>query len=245
MATSREGKHQPTNSDLLTYLEMINEKLSSVDKRLISLEKLEMKVENFDKEMKKLWVYIEDKSKKSDERIEKIENKTESTDFSLGLVNDKMIQLEKEKENLHDELVYLQSQSMRNNLVFGNIPEAPTEDSDETEKNLRNFMHEKMKVASEIVDAIKFERVHRMGPKGNGRCRKIVAKFTLFKEREMIRKQWKTLESTPFFVHEQFPREVSDKRRLLLPKMKEARKQGKTAWLAYDTLYIDGRPVKD
>lgn len=106
-------------------------------------------------------------------------------------------------------------------------------------------MKEKMKVASDLVDAIKFERVHRMGPKSEGRSRKIVAKFTLFKEREFIRKQWKRLEGTPFFVHEQFPKEVSDKRRKLLPRLREARKDGKTAWLAYDTLYIDGRPVRD
>jgi hypothetical protein len=51
------------------------------------------------------------------------------------------------------------------------------------------FMSEKIKVASEYVDAVKFKRVHRIGLKGNGRCRKIVAKFTLFKEREFIKKK--------------------------------------------------------
>lgn len=118
MATrDEERRPQPTNSDIISYLEVINGKISGLEKRLISLENLEKKVDKFDKEMKKMWGYIEDNSKKSNERIINLENKTESTDFSLGLVNDKMAQLEKEKDNLHEELVYLQSQSMRNNLV--------------------------------------------------------------------------------------------------------------------------------
>jgi len=35
---------------------------------------------------------------------------------------------------IKDELIYLQSQSMRNNLVFSNTQEAPTEVPDDTEK---------------------------------------------------------------------------------------------------------------
>ncbi|KAH3771862.1 hypothetical protein DPMN_173191 [Dreissena polymorpha] len=43
-------------------------------------------------------------------------------------------------------------------------------------------------------------------------------------------------------VFEQFPPEIQEKRRRLVPKMKEAKRDGKKAWIAYDTLYIDGRP---
>ena len=46
-------------------------------------------------------------------------------------------------------------------------------------------------------------------------------------------------------MNEQFPREVADKRRRLVPKMEEARQQGKSAWLSYDALYVDGRVVRD
>lgn len=133
---------------------------------------------------------------------------------------------------------------MRNNLIFGNINEAPTEEHDETEKKLRLFLVEKMKLAQHMVEEMQFERVHRMGQKMVGKSRNIVAKFSLFKEREIVRKQWKPLQGTGYFVYEQFPKEINDRRRKLLPKLKEAKKAGKKAWLAYDTLYIDGRPVK-
>ena len=90
-----------------------------------------------------------------------------------------------------------------------------------------------------------FDRVHRMGPRSDGRCRKIVARFRDFKEREFVRKQWKSLEGTHFQVHEQFPPEIVEKRRKLIPKLKAARQQNKRAWISYDTLYVDGKPVRD
>ena len=79
-----------------------------------------------------------------------------------------------------------------------------------------------------------------------GRHRQIIAKFTLFRERELfVRKQWKSLSDSPHYVNEQFPKEVAEKRRKLLPKMKKARRDGDKALLAYDTLYVNGRAVKD
>jgi len=57
--------------------------------------------------------------------------------------------------------------------------------------------------------------------------------------------QWKSISSTPHYVNEQFPKEVAEKRRKLLTKMKEARREGNTAWLAYDNIYVNGRAVKD
>ena len=39
--------------------------------------------------------------------------------------------------------------------------------------------------------------------------------------------------------------EVADKRRRLVPKMKEAHEQGKSDWLSYDTMYVDSRAVRD
>lgn len=154
--------------------------------------------------------------------------------------------MKKQRNSLRDEIVYLQSQSMRNNLLFCNIEEATSETPDITENKLREFIVQKMKLAQNIVDDMKFERVHRIGTNTDrNRCRNIVAKFSLFKERELVRKQWKPLQGSDYYVREQFPKEVNDKRRQLLPRMKDAKRAGKRAWLSYDTLYIDGKPVKD
>lgn len=239
------GVQDPTNKDIFDFLKKIDSRLISVEKRLDSLKEVEKKVDSVEKDLKRLWVAVEDRNKIFDERITKLEEKSESLDFGLSMINSKVIQLEKEKESLQENLTYLQSQSMRNNLLFGNIPEVSDDQTEDTEKTLRTFISEKMKLASDVVEKLSFERVHRMGSRvEGGRPRQIVAKFTLFKEKELIRRQWKVLEA-PYYVSEQFPKDVIEKRKKLLPKMKDARKAGKKAWLAYDTLYVDGKPVKD
>lgn len=233
------------NAELLMYLKKIDARIGNMEKRLDKLDDLALKVGKFENELSKLWSCVQDQYKKSNERLTAVEEKVESADFSLGLVNDKLVSLEKDNSALKEDLVYLQSQSMRNNLVFANIEEATTGGQENTEQIVRDFLESKMNIAKDLVNKMVFERVHRMGPKVHGSNRKIVAKFTLFKERELVRKQWKTLENTPYYVHEQFPKEVVAKRRHLLPKMKEAKKSGKNAWIAYDTLYIDGKAQRD
>ncbi|KAH3689494.1 hypothetical protein DPMN_191818 [Dreissena polymorpha] len=61
----------------------------------------------------------------------------------------------------------------------------------------------------------------------HGKVRNTVAKFTFFKDREMVRKRWKELDGTAYRVFEQFPPEVMSKRRQLVVKMKEAMRLGK------------------
>ena len=158
-----------------------------------------------------------------------------------------IIHLEKERESLRDDVAYLKSQSMRNNLVFTNVPEdnaGGNGSGEATERRLLQHLQDALKVAKETADSIRFERVHRSpGYPVPGKVRTIVAKFTYFKDREFVRKQWKELRDTAFHMFKQYPPEVIAKRRKLVPRMKAAREQGKSSWIAYDTLYVEGRPA--
>lgn len=133
-----------------------------------------------------------------------------------------------------EEVANLQSQTMRNNLIFSNIPVASEGTSEDVEQKVRDLIHGNMKVVRDLVDKIAFERVHRMGSWVPGKCLSIVAKFHEYKEKEYLKKQGKTLQGINFFVNEQFPKEIVDKRRRLVPRMKAARQEGKRAWIAYD-----------
>ena len=46
------------------------------------------------------------------------------------------------------------------------------------------------------------------------------------------------MKRTEKIMLEQFPSKVVEKRKLLLPKLKGAKRDGKKAWLSYDTLYV-------
>ena len=195
--------------------------------------------------MEKMTTLMFDRQKKVEERMSAIDEKQDSVNLSLGFANDKVTRLEKENDRLSSDVVYLQSQSMRNNLLFSGIAEAQNEVPGQTERMLREFLVDKLAMAQDLVDGIVFERVHRVGQNVLGRSRAIVAKFSLFKDRETVRKLRSKLNGTKFYINEQFPKEVVEKRKKLLPRKKAAKRDGNKAWIAYDRLYIDGRAVQD
>ena len=245
--TSKSVDAEAKLNIVIESLNRIESKMVLIDKKLEKLDLLEQRVAKFESEITKVWATISDQNKKADEKAQYLEEKIESTDFSLGVMSEKVLNSERERDMIRNEVVYLQSQSMRNNLLFTNISEAQggvTETQSETESKLRELLETKMKIAHDIVKSIVFERVHRTGRKTESRSRSIVAKFALFKEREMVRKQGKALEGTQYRVFEQFPPEIIEKRKQLITKMKEARRNNQAAWLSYDTLYINGKPVK-
>ncbi|XP_052793207.1 uncharacterized protein LOC128227051 [Mya arenaria] len=232
-------------TDIMSFLKEINGRVKGVEKRLDSLDVFEKRVGSFEKEVTKIWNFVQDQAKGVGERVVLIEDKMESVDLNLGIAVERIQSLEKQQIVLKDELCYIQSQSMRNNLIFGNIPESPTGEIPENcEEIVKNFIREKLKIASNLVEKLSFERVHRMGQREAGRNQKIVAKFSLYKERELVRREWKVLDGTGYFIHEQFPKEVIEKRKMLVPKLIEAKKEGKLAWISFDTLYIDGKPQR-
>ena len=240
-----EALHSPSNLDLFHYLK-------KMDKKLDKLDNLEKKVTEVDGDMKKLWNFVHGNLKDNKEAINKINDKLDTFEFALGTAHEQITQLNNEKKRMQDSLLYLQSQSMRNNLVFSGLNEDSNENHDVTEVKVRTFMVEQMKIAQDIVDGIQLERVHRMGVNYSGatssgarsRPRNIVAKFLHYKDRETVRRARMNLKGTGYYVNEQFPKEISDRRRELLPKLHQAKREGKNAWISYDTLYIDGRPVR-
>jgi hypothetical protein len=45
----------------------------------------------------------------------------------------------------------------------------------------------------------------------------------------------------PFKIYQQYPQEISGRRRVLVPTMKELRDQNRRAYIVKDKLYVDGR----
>ena len=239
-----------SNSEILSYLKRMDSKITVMDKKLNKLDTLEQKVSSFDTELKKLWVFVQDQFKENKDTLSSISDRMDTLEYSLGLAQDQITQLTTDKNKMNDTLLYVQSQSMRNNLVFTGITEDPHEKPEATEVTLRKFMVDKLKIAQGIVDSFRLERVHRMGDNSSrfgatNRPRNIVAKFLQFKDRETVRRARTNLKGTNCFINEQFPKDIADRRKQLYPKMRQAIRDGKRAWLSYDTLYIDGRPVRD
>lgn len=102
--------------------------------------------------------------------------------------NDKLSQTLTELQNINksmkEDLVDLKCRSLRDNLVFTNIPEnmqcVDGRTFENTEEELVKFLHNKLQ-----IDDVRFERVHRTmnrdRPCDTG-PRPIIAKFSTFKD---------------------------------------------------------------
>ena len=144
-------------------------------------------------------------------------------------------EIKKLKSESNSRVSELECRTMRDNLLFTGVPEQPRENAEQTGKEI---IHSKLGFSQ----AVEFERVHRVGyHSSSGRPRTIVAKFSRFKDREMIRTNARFLKGTKIGIHEQFSKEINDKRKLLYPKFKRARENNQYAKLILDYLIIDNQ----
>lgn len=138
-------------------------------------------------------------------------------------------------KDLKDTVLDLKCRSMKNNLIFTGL--GGETNSEDTEKKLRDFLYYEV----EIEKNIEFNNVHRFGRFVRGKDRPIVARLLYHADVIHIIKNSYKLQGTPYGIHEQFPKEIEDKRRLLYPIQKRFRKSGHKTKLVRDKLYIDGK----
>ena len=163
----------------------------------------------------------------------------------LKAYEDKQEKYEKDKVTTQYKQVHLEAQSRRENLLFHNINEQIDEKPHQTEKLVTQILIHNCKIPEETVRKMKFQRVHRLGRVKVGdkaKPRPIIAKFVWFKDRERVRLSAKNLKGTLFGISEDFPRQIREVRKKLLPIMRAARNATppKLAILNVDQLYIDG-----
>ena len=76
-----------------------------------------------------------------------------------------------------------------------------------------------LKISKEEVDDISLERVHRIGKSSptDSKPGLPIAKFTYYKDKEFVVSRALNLRDTKVAVARDFPKEIVDKRKLLLP----------------------------
>ncbi|XP_033760916.1 uncharacterized protein LOC117342774 [Pecten maximus] len=172
--------------------------------------------------------------KKSIDKLEKNENE----------VLDEVDELHEMIEEMKDRATDAQCRSMKYNLIFSGIPEKiwdQNQSLDDDEITLKNFIESKLKIVN--AHDIAMANVHRIGQRDRRtgtRPRSIIAKFIYYKDLLRVKRSAKELKGSHFGINEQFPKKIEDKRKILYPVAKEARKNGKKTVLNRDQLYIDG-----
>ncbi|XP_021343224.1 uncharacterized protein LOC110443368 [Mizuhopecten yessoensis] len=143
-------------------------------------------------------------------------------------------ELKSDKDELKRSVTDLRWRSMKNNLVFSGLLESPKEN---TESLLREFLH----VELNIQHHIELGNVHRFGKFIRGKRRSIVARFIYNNGRSLVLKRSGMLAGTSFYINEQFPSEVEQKRRQLYPTYKDLKAKHHKVKLVRDKLIVDGK----
>lgn len=224
-------------TDIMNTIQLLNVKVCEISKKLEKLESVELKVVKFETNLEKIEKDLSSVQASISDGLKVLHERAENMEFRFGELSDRMKTLESDNKDLKSEIVDVKARSMRDNLLFSNIPEKPNETPEITEAVLREFMNTDLKMDVEQIRAIKFDRVHRIA--GRNQPRVIVAKFKDFKERQDVKSRSKTLRGTNFYINEQFPPEINAQRKELKQVMKEKRNQGHKTNLVYNKLYID------
>ena len=131
---------------------------------------------------------------------------------------------------LKEKNIILEAYIRRDNLLFGGLTETENEDCEE---KIRNHINTVLGLQS---DNMLFVRVHRLGKKIQGKTRPIIVRFHFFGDRKLVWSKRKELGTTDYWMAEDFPSEIQDRRRILKPILKHAiQLQGST-----DGIYLSG-----
>ena len=122
-----------------------------------------------------------------------------------------------------------------------NVQEELEED---IEQLVRSIFFTKMQIPAKDVNAIRFERIHRIPTKptsqrSQDRPRPIIVRFSHFQDKEFLKKILKNLKGTHIGVSDDFPKEIDEIHRKLYPVLKSAKQANKRAYFHIDKLIIN------
>ena len=207
------------------------------------ISSLKSEVENITEKFKKEIKREIKESMESAELVKKVEiNRKEINEqHSISKV------MQRKCRETNERLQKLESYTMRENLVFSGIPEQEGETEDAIRKSICDVFRTKMNITN--ADQIRISRCHRLNrtipsnKTGDSvRPRDIIVRFQYYPDRMSVLHSGKMLKGSGIYVNEHFPREIEQKRRILLPIIKYAKQQKKKAILIQDKLIIDGKP---
>ncbi|XP_023931705.1 uncharacterized protein LOC106163369 [Lingula anatina] len=210
-------------SDCLAKFE---DKLDAITKTFKdSLKQVEISVKSLDENMTQL-----------DEKVSALETENNVLREQLNISEQRVQSLQRQVDTDHQIMINLQTRSMRDNLLFHNIPETGPQEN--VENTLRQVLIQQMKIPAE--ETVSFDRVHRIGSVTNRpKPRAIIAKCTTFHDKRTVMKYTKNLKGTYIRITDQYPKEVEERRRTLYPVMKELRAKNIKHRLVGEKLYIN------
>lgn len=155
-------------------------------------------------------------------------------------INEKFKNLEIKNEILEEKIETqkmainnLERHIRRKNLIIFGVEEGE-KSYHELEKNIVNIINTHFNLQ---YDKTYIESVRRLGKK-SVKVRPVIITFTTLGFKLNIQKNSKCLEKTPYYVKQDYPLEILNKRKALQIELKKEQDLGKTAFIKYDKLIV-------
>lgn len=240
------GANQNQTSKPVNYadlMDFLNSKFEDISTRLGKLESLEQKVGDIDNKISKLWSDLDKRVSKNEEKISDVREAVEAHDFDIEKTKDEVQSLKSENRRIKDEVVDMQAKAMMTNLIIGGIAEKQNETMEQTKECVIEYFKKDLKIPDEEIGDIKTNSVKRLGPKKNDKPRNILVVFQEVKMKDYVKSFKDNVDSKASgkYMHDQYPQEIVEQRRKLIPIMLKARKAKKDAFIKYNKLFVDGK----
>lgn len=182
---------------------------------------------------------------KIEEMFRHISNNMQAMDDKLTAVVQELKSMKTENtmlkrvvEKQEEKIVSLEREIRRRNLIIKGVDEGEDEEIEETrERTVRVIQSIGVKISPEAD----IDEIRRMGRPKEGSIRPIILKLrTAIKKTEIMRKT-SGLRGTNIWIDEDYTKEIQEERRILIPKLKEARKMGHKAQLKHNKLIINDK----
>ncbi|GBP20161.1 hypothetical protein EVAR_5591_1 [Eumeta japonica] len=173
--------------------------------------------------------------------VKSAENVTQQVTHNINLkleekfkiIEEKYDNLKEKLENQEKRLHFLEKQLRQRNIVIFGLAETETS-YENSEENIIHFINRHFTLG---LDRRDIQETRRIGKKGE-KPRPIAVTFTTLGTKIKIFKQRKLLKNTEYYINEDFPQHILEKRKELLEQMKLEREKGNYANIRYDKLII-------
>ena len=234
LETLIDGVNQNTNKQFKTFREEFSNKIDNIKGTATSALTLAQQNEQNILSM--------------NSRIDILETtceKLSAENKSINIRNDKLEntceELSNENRELRQHTNNLDNYSRRSNVVIRGITEPQQESNADCVKAARDFFKNQLNLSDDIVEAMNFERCHRLGNRAAYR-RPVIVRFSNYKDKAIVWDAKFKLTDHRFSVSDNFSRDTEFKRRKLFPIYKKAKtldKFKKKAALNGDVLVVD------
>lgn len=180
---------------------------------------------------------IQESGKNVTEQVTKNINKIlEEKFFALEEKHEKLKEI---VDNQEKRIYFLEKQARQRNIVFFGIEELESS-YDTLEKNMLKWLEQHFSIKLSYTD---LQEVKRLGKKGDKPSPVVVA-FLNLGIKIKIFKQKRALRDTDYYMKEDYPKHVLEKRSQLQEQLKTEREKGNLAFLKYDKLVIPKQTSK-